>query len=234
MPGRLQLRGDRPGDPPAVVRHHDHAAGQQARVGSVASGRGDRPPGPSAGPGRTGIWRGFGLDAVGVDGFGSRSFRPIRRFVRTISTTRSTIAPRVLARERASIVEESVEPLEGRHRVAEGAEDLDPLDRVDPEVGLEVEVELEHLRRIARPVADDLDQPRRHGLAAERIGGGRRGRFSTGDRDRLGSGRDGRTRASARLVSARTPRRDPAGERFELRGRGGGSGDGIVPGRAAR
>ena len=38
------------------------------------------------------------------------------------------------------------------------AGDLDPLDRVDAEVGLDVGVEVEHLRRVAGALADDLEQ----------------------------------------------------------------------------
>ena len=54
-----------------------------------------------------------------------------------------------------------------RHRVAERPEDLDPLDRVDPEVGLQVKVQLQHLARVAGPVADDLDEAGRDRFPAQ-------------------------------------------------------------------
>ena len=74
---------------------------------------------------------------------------------------RSTIAPSVRARASASIA--SVES-DGAFRrgelVAELAQDLDALDRVDAQVGLDVQVEAQGLDRVAGPVADDLQQPR--------------------------------------------------------------------------
>ena len=43
-------------------------------------------------------------------------------------------------------------------RIAELAQDLDPLDRVDPQVGLDVEVQAQRLDRVAGPITDDLQQ----------------------------------------------------------------------------
>ena len=42
--------------------------------------------------------------------------------------------------------------------LVERAQDLDPLDRVDRQVGLEIEVEVQHLDGIAGPLADDRQQ----------------------------------------------------------------------------
>ena len=80
--------------------------------------------------------------------------------------------------------------LEPGRLVAEAAQDLDPLDRVDPEVGLEVEVEPEHLGGIAGPVADDLQQPRgdRRPIGAPRRCAVARGSATVGRRCPSGSG----------------------------------------------
>src|SRR5262249_24438238 len=43
---------------------------------------------------------------------------------------------------------------------AQTPQDLDTLDRIDPQVGLEVKVELEHLGRISGPITDDRQQAR--------------------------------------------------------------------------
>ena len=65
----------------------------------------------------------------------------------------------------------------------EGREDLDPLDRVDPQVGVEPHVELEHLGRIPGLLGDRLQQdpgeiafagPRRAGELAAGVGRRRR------------------------------------------------------------
>ena len=72
---------------------------------------------------------------------------------------RSTITPSVRARARASIISgESDRAFQRGELVAELPQDLDPLDRVDSEVGLHVEVEAQGLDRVARPIADDLEQ----------------------------------------------------------------------------
>ncbi len=42
--------------------------------------------------------------------------------------------------------------------VLQGREDLDALDRVDAEVGVELHVEIEHLDGVSRLLGDDLDQ----------------------------------------------------------------------------
>ena len=42
--------------------------------------------------------------------------------------------------------------------VLQGREDLDPLDRVDAQVGVELHVEIEHFGRISGLLGDDLDQ----------------------------------------------------------------------------
>jgi hypothetical protein len=78
-----------------------------------------------------------------------------------------------------------------RQRLDHRSDDLDALDRVDAEVGLEVGVELEHLARVARALAHDLDQ------ALGDVGRGRR-RVPVGRRDRKRRSRrrllDGRRR----------------------------------------
>ena len=49
--------------------------------------------------------------------------------------------------------------------------DLDPLDRVDAQVGLEVGVEVEHVGRVARALADDVEQAGRQLLPRDRSRG---------------------------------------------------------------
>ena len=111
MAGRFQLRCDRSGDTPTVVRHQDHAA----RASSPARSRRKRgrhrlqdEPADRAG-GRVGRRAAPVRCRRGSRGRRDR-LRGSDSCLRAISATRSTIAPRVLALARASIVEESVEP----------------------------------------------------------------------------------------------------------------------------
>ena len=53
---------------------------------------------------------------------------------------------------------------------ASAAEDLDPLDRVDAEVGLQVEVDAQRLLRVAGPLADEVEEPGEQRVAVERAG----------------------------------------------------------------
>ena len=61
-------------------------------------------------------------------------------------------------------------------------EDLDPLDRIDAEIGVEPHVELEHLDGIARLVGDRLEQDPRSALQklADRVRPGGLRRWRTG------------------------------------------------------
>ena len=84
-----------------------------------------------------------------------------------------------------------------RELVEHRAGDLDPLDRVDPEVGLHVGVEVEHLRRVAGALAHDLEQlgldvGRRDAVArgGRRIGRWWRWRRGRGAHARRGGRRD--------------------------------------------
>jgi len=75
-------------------------------------------------------------------------------------------------------------------------EDLDALDRVDPEVRLEVHVELDHVERVARLLRDDLEED---ALEAARVEGpGRLGLAVRRDRRDRRDGRDGRDGRGAR------------------------------------
>ena len=56
--------------------------------------------------------------------------------------------------------------------VLQGREDLDPLDRVDPQIGVELHVEIEHLGRISRLLGDDLDQDGGRRFARGALGAG--------------------------------------------------------------
>ena len=68
----------------------------------------------------------------------------------------------------------------------EGAQDLDALDRVDAEVGLDVEIQPEHFGGVAGALADDRDQTLLH-VGVRRRGGGAGGRH--GLRRRFGRDR---------------------------------------------
>ena len=48
------------------------------------------------------------------------------------------------------------------HQILHGAQDLDPLDRVDPQVGLEFHLHTQHLSGVPGSVGDDPQQQRHH------------------------------------------------------------------------
>ena len=116
----------------------------------------------------------------------------------------------------------------------EGGEDLDPLDRVDAEVGVELHVRLEHLGRVARLLRHDLQQDRlrsRRSVGARgdgRCGRGRSARTAAGAGDR---GRPGSRRG--RLGAGATGGCDRRGGGRLGAASGGGRGGGR-PGRARR
>ena len=67
------------------------------------------------------------------------------------------------------------------HPLGQLAQDLDPLDRVDAQLGLEVEIRVQHLHRVTRPLAHD-----RHDGVEQRLGAEqRRSRGGGGDRSRV-------------------------------------------------
>ena len=76
------------------------------------------------------------------------------------------------------------------HALGEQREDLDPLDRVDPQVRLHVHVQVEHLRRVAGRLGDH-GQEGRHEALGQGHGGSRhrRGGRRSGGRDRGGGHR---------------------------------------------
>ena len=138
-------------------------------------------------------------------------------------------------------------------RVAHGGEDLGLLDRVDAEVGLEVEVGVEQVGGVAGHLGDDLGDDGEHGVGGVRTDGAGRSRGSgrrLGDRrgPRPASGGadlrgcDARRAPSRRLARAATlgvgrPRRtrasEPAG-RHTARARARTARRGWWPGRCRR
>ena len=83
--------------------------------------------------------------------------------------------------------------------LADGGEQLGLLDGVDAEVGLHVEVELEHVLGIAGLLGDHVKDGFFNGVLADAAGGGRRRRGGRGLRGRgrrvyLGRGGSGRRR----------------------------------------
>ena len=118
---------------------------------------------------------------------------------------KSTIALR--AAERAELL--GLERGQPGKPVLQGGEDFDALDRVDPEVGVELHVEIEHLGGVSRLLRDDLDQDRGRRFA------GRELRWRPEGCARNRRCRSGRGRAGHFAVRVIRRRRDRAGGPFD-------------------
>ena len=112
-----------------------------------------------------------------------------------------------------------------QERALQGAEDLDAFDRIDPQIRFHVDVETEHVGRVAGALADDLEHLPLH---APVVGGARRGSRRVGDGGGRGLGLDGRAGARSELGWRKCSGRRVHGEGA---GDGGGRAQGGLQGR---